>query len=187
MVPGYRLISWKEFDPFFTTKKVGSGTGLGLSVCHGIITKHDGTLSAESIEGSGTTFIIELPAASKEEIAVAEVPRITRKVSERSGEKKSILVVDDEVVIRDILQRILSEQEFEVDAAESGSEGLEKMEKREYDTYLLDIKMPGIDGKDLFEAISRNSPHLASRVIFITAIQLPSQHRIFLNLPDALT
>jgi PAS domain S-box-containing protein len=169
------------FDPFFTTKDVGSGTGLGLSVCHGIITKHGGKLSAESIEGSGATFIIALPAASEEESKAAEISVISRKAIEKSGVKRSILVVDDEVVIRDILQRILADRGYEVESAESGAEGLEKIEKREYDAYLLDIKMPGVDGKDLFEAINKNSPHLINRVIFITGDTITRSTQDFLE------
>jgi len=183
------------FDPFFTTKDVGSGTGLGLSVCHGIITKHGGTLNAESVEGSGATFIIQLPVASEEEIKAAEIPVVMQKPGEKSAVTRSVLVVDDEAVIRDILQRILSEKGYEVDSAESGAEGLEQMEKREYDIYLLDIKMPGINGKDLYEAINEHSPHLIDRVIFITGDTitrstqdfLDSTSRIYLSKPFDFT
>lgn len=171
----------KIFDPFFTTKAVGSGTGLGLSVCHGIITKHGGTISADSVEGAGATFTIELPAAKEEKMAAAAIPVIPKKAAAGSGRKTGILVVDDEVVIRDILQRILSERGYEVDLAESGAEGLNKMETREYDVYLLDIKMPGIDGRDLFEVVTKNFPYIAGRIIFITGDTITQSTQEFLN------
>ena len=81
---------------------------------------------------------------------------------------KKILVVDDETVIRDILARILSERGYEVDSAASGLEGLQKIENSQYDVYLLDMKMPGIDGKDMYDTISVKYPDLIERVIFIT-------------------
>ena len=156
------------FDPFFTTKDVGQGTGLGLSVCHGIITNHGGRIYAESVMGEGATFIIELPVSKESSIKVISEPAILQKCMHLSVAGKKILVVDDETVIRDILKRILSERGYHVDSAASGLEGLQKIENSQYDVYLLDIKMPGIDGKDMYETIGEKYPHLVKRVIFIT-------------------
>lgn len=169
------------FDPFFTTKAVGVGTGLGLSVCHGIITKHGGTITAESVEGFGATFIIEIPVASMEEINLATAPSSDRSLPGSIGERRHILVVDDEVVIRDILERVLAERNFNVDVAESGEEGLRKMEEQEYDIYLLDIKMPGVDGKDLYENIKNKHPYLVNRIIFITGDTVTRSTQDFLE------
>jgi PAS domain S-box-containing protein len=156
------------FDPFFTTKDVGQGTGLGLSVCHGIVTNHGGRIYAESVVGEGATFIIELPVSKESSVKVVSVPATLQKGVHLSAAGKKILVVDDETVIRDILKRILSERGYNVDSAASGLEGLQKIENSQYDVYLLDIKMPGIDGKDMYETIGEKYPHLVTRVIFIT-------------------
>jgi PAS domain S-box-containing protein len=156
------------FDPFFTTKDVGQGTGLGLSVCHGIITNHGGRIYAESIVGEGATFIIELPISKGSSGKVVAAPAKLQKGIHLSAVGKKILVVDDETVIRDILARILSERGYEIDSAASGLEGLQKIENSQYDVYLLDMKMPGIDGKDMYDTISVKYPDLIERVIFIT-------------------
>ncbi len=156
------------FDPFFTTKEVGQGTGLGLSVCHGIVTKHGGRIYADSVEGQGATFIVELPASrevkSKDQGSSVRLGKGSPKVEV----SKRILVVDDEMVIRDILIRILSEKGYDVESAATGAEGLDKIMNTKYDVYLLDIKMPGVDGRDIYEAISEKFPQLMNRVIFIT-------------------
>lgn len=169
------------FDPFFTTKEVGSGTGLGLSVCHGIITQHRGNIRVESTEGLGATFTIDLPVSGEDGNEDVNIPVILSNPVAKAAGKQSVLVVDDEVVIRDILHRILTANGYEVDLAESGDEGLEKMGKRKYDAYLLDIKMPGIDGRDLYEAINRNSPELINRVIFITGDTITKSTQDFLQ------
>jgi PAS domain S-box-containing protein len=156
------------FDPFFTTKEVGQGTGLGLSVCHGIVTKHGGRIYAESVEGQGAVFIVELPASREGKAKEQGPPIKLGKGSPKVGISKKILVVDDELVIRDILLRILSEKGYNVESAASGTEGLDKIMNTEYDVYLLDIKMPGVDGRDIYEAISEKFPLLLNRVIFIT-------------------
>ena len=161
-----REILDRLFDPFFTTKDVGQGTGLGLSVCHGIITNHGGRIYAESVVGEGATFIIELPVSKDNTGKATSAPAKLQKSNHVSGKK--ILVVDDETVIRDILSRILSERGYRVDSAASGLEGLQRIESSEYDVYLLDIKMPGIDGKDMYETIGSKYPHLEKRVVFIT-------------------
>ncbi|MBN1375587.1 MAG: PAS domain S-box protein [Dehalococcoidia bacterium] len=156
------------FDPFFTTKDVGQGTGLGLSVCHGIITNHGGRIYAESVMGEGATFVIELPVSKASSGRPAGEPAKLQKCINGSAAGKKVLVVDDETVIRDILTRVLSERGYSVDSASSGQEGLQKIESSEYDVYLLDIKMPGIDGGDMYEIIGSRYPHLTARVIFIT-------------------
>jgi DNA-binding response OmpR family regulator len=95
--------------------------------------------------------------------------------------EKRVLVVDDEPVIRDLLTRILSEHRFSVDMASSGAEGMLKIAGSEYDAYLLDMKMPGLDGKDMYQMIRENYPSMASRVIFITGDTISSSMPDFLK------
>ena len=163
-----REILERLFDPFFTTKDVGGGTGLGLSVCHGIVTNHGGRIYAESVVGHGATFVIELPAADGTLTRAPSAPEKLRKETLPAAVGKRILIVDDETVIRDILARILSERGYQVESASSGTEGLEKIESSRYDIYLLDIKMPGVDGMDMYEIIGAKFPNMMDRVIFIT-------------------
>jgi two-component system, NtrC family, sensor kinase len=81
---------------------------------------------------------------------------------------KKILIVDDETVIRDILCRILTERGYRVDTAASGIEGLDKIQSSKYEAYIFDIKMPGVDGMDMYEIIGTRYPDMVDRVMFIT-------------------
>ncbi|MBM3143298.1 MAG: PAS domain S-box protein, partial [Chloroflexi bacterium] len=98
------------FDPFFTTREVGQGTGLGLSLCHGIVAEHNGKMYAESKLGKGATFVVELPVVTE-----AEQPKPSEAVVEEPEKvaKARILVVDDEQVIRDFVKRVLAGEGYE--------------------------------------------------------------------------
>jgi PAS domain S-box-containing protein len=176
-----RHILDRLFDPFFTTRAIGEGTGLGLSVCHGIITNHGGRIYAESVPGEGATFVIELPSASVSEPGTPAAPERLLKGVVASAVGKKVLIVDDENVIRDILSRILSERGYHVETASSGAEGLEKVQDSQYEAYLLDIKMPGVDGKDMYEIIGTKYPAMVSRVIFITGDTITKSTLSFLE------
>lgn len=168
----------KIFDPFFTTKEVGKGTGLGLSICFGIIKEHGGIIGVTSPPGEGARFRIELPVSfngkdsPKEETELAPQPvRPPRRV----------LVVDDEVHIRDILQEYLVEENFQVETASDGFAALELLGRKSFDLVITDIKMPRIDGRLLYEAIRRQSPELARRVIFATGDTLSRETNRFIE------
>jgi PAS domain S-box-containing protein len=159
----------KVFDPFFTTKPVGSGSGLGLSVCHGIITEHGGNICVERTNGKGATFIIDLPAATGDEAVIKEKavaekkrPRRRRKVGE------SILIVEDEPAIRGILTRTLSEDGYQVDTASSGKDALRKLEEGLHNIYIVDLKMPEMSGEQLYKIMKDKYPKSAERIVFIT-------------------
>ncbi|MDD5312485.1 MAG: PAS domain S-box protein [Dehalococcoidia bacterium] len=186
----------KIFDPFFTTKDVGQGTGLGLSVCHGIVSEHEGTIYAENLEEGGAIFTVELPATEKTPQAAIESADRSKLDRRKHISRNRVIVVDDEEIIRDILTRILTEHGYDVDTAASGVEGLHKIEQEKYDIYLLDLKMPGIDGQELYEKILAIGPaDLVRRVIFITGDTitkstmefLESTGRIYFNKPLEFT
>ena len=154
------------FDPFFTTKEVGKGTGLGLSMCYGWVQAHEGTIWAESEFGHGATFYMELPVAeTPEEIASPDENR-----SPITGMR--ILVVDDEPLITDLLAESLRRSGQEVDVAHSGLEGWQAIQANTYDIFLLDLRMPGMNGKELFGRLEEWRPNLAKRVIFLRETRL---------------
>ncbi len=152
----------KIFDPFFTTKDVGRGTGLGLSICYGIVHEHGGTIRAESKPGQGATFTIELPiiappSGQENGVPAAGAPRRLRA-----------LVVDDEPAVSELLARFLAEDGHAVDVATSGDEVINRRDLSKYDVILLDVKMPGIKGTQLFDYIRQLPGNVASRVLFVT-------------------
>lgn len=157
----------KLFDPFFTTKEPGKGTGLGLSVSYGIIKEHGGDIQAFSEEGEGTTFVIELPVLEWETGAGKDkqsaIPR-----SPNTIKGKRILVVEDEEIVVDLIRGILEGADGHVDIARNGQEALEIMDSNAYDLVICDIKMPEINGFDLYNEIKTANPDLARRVVFMT-------------------
>ncbi len=168
----------KIFDPFFTTKEVGKGTGLGLSICFGIVKEHGGSIGVTSPPGAGANFRIELPVSFNGKGPQEEVPE---PETQPVRPPKRILVVDDEVHIRDILQEYLAEENFQVETASDGFAALELLGRKTFDLIITDIKMPRIDGRLLYEAIRRQSPELARRVIFATGDTLSRETNRFIE------
>jgi signal transduction histidine kinase/ActR/RegA family two-component response regulator len=164
----------KIFDPFFTTKAVGKGTGLGLSICHGIIKEHGGTITANSTVGQGTVFSIELPIATGPEI-VAQV----RRSAAPKARPATILVVDDELAIREMIRDALEQHKHVVDVVESGQAALDAIKKKTYDVILSDMKMPEMDGQELFSRISSDHPELVPRIIFTSGDTVSVETRSF--------
>jgi CheY-like chemotaxis protein len=153
------------FNPFFTTRKVGQGTGLGLSLCHGVVTEHKGRIWAESQLGRGATFIVELPIVAEDRQLEMPEPVVqeARKVA-----KAKILVVDDEAVISQFVSQILTDEGHEVEAVDSAEDALEVVKSKKYQIIILDIKMPGMSGIELYRRFRKTSPTLAEGVVFIT-------------------
>ena len=155
----------KIFDPFFTTRKVGQGTGLGLSLCYGIVAEHNGRIYAESKPGKGATFIVELPV-----ITEVKPPEPARPVIGESKKKikARILAVDDEKVVRDVVKRVLSGEGHKVETVDNAADALNRIESHRYNLVLLDIKMPGMNGMELYKRIQKIDKLLARKVVFIT-------------------
>jgi two-component system NtrC family sensor kinase len=160
----------KIFDPFFTTKEVGTGSGLGLPICYGIIAEHKGTIRVESELGKGATFIIELPLAPDgqvepvEKLVVGEGTIIKKKIA--TGK---VLVVDDEPLIRDILRRFLIRAGNTVESVSSGNEALGMLaEGKKYELFLVDVKMPGMSGNEFYSILQQKHPDMVEKVVFIT-------------------
>ncbi len=165
----------KIFDPFFTTREAGQGTGLGLSICYGIVTEHNGRIYAESKYGEGATFVVELPVVTPPQPA----PPPTQKPRKRA--KATILVVDDEQVVRDLVIRALTEQGHRVDAVGSAAEALKRIKRRKYDLLLIDIKLPHRSGMELYRHVQEIDSSLARKVLFITGDVMSLDTRRFLD------
>lgn len=168
----------RVFDPFFTTKKVGEGTGLGLSLSYGIVSQHGGEIRVESEVGKGTLFRVTLPAmrapVPREEPAPAPpVPAATAA--------KKILIVDDEPTIIDLLTEVLQPRGHGVKWASDGRGALEILNRESFDIVISDIKMPGLSGRDLYEAIRNDSRRPALPVAFITGDTVSEETRRFLE------
>jgi len=134
------------FDPFFTTKGV-TFSGLGLSVSYGIINSHRGTITVDSIEGQETTFTIKLPISDK------RPDKIDEEVKLIIGEQRKarILVIEDEEQVLNLLSGILITGGHEVETATNGNQGIEILEKKEFDLVFTDLGMPGMTGWQVAE------------------------------------
>jgi two-component system NtrC family sensor kinase len=171
----------KIFDPFFTTKDVGKGTGLGLSISYGMIKEHGGNIYARSRQGEGAAFVIELPIiASLQDGSVdgrESTPEALR--FENLARGKRILVVDDEKYILDFFVEVFQELPMHVDTADNGLAALRKMKEGDYDLVVTDFRMPQMSGKELFDWIKQNRPHLTNRIIFVTGDTVSDETRTF--------
>lgn len=166
------------FEPFFTTKPPGEGTGLGLAICQGIIQAHGGSISVDSRSGQGTAFRIELPIGAPSGPAEAPPGPAAPAAPARRG---TVLVVDDEAEIGAMLSDVLGADGHTVEVVRDGLEALERLAGRPYDLVITDLRMPGLDGPGLYEAIRARHPALAGRVVFITGDLVSQRTRQFLE------
>jgi len=144
------------FEPFFTTKESGKGTGLGLSTVYGIVKQHGGSITVESAVGRGTRFTILLPR-------VDETPSMLEASSAADDGRRgteTILVVEDDQVVRDLVRQMLKRSGYSVLIAEHADEALEISRHYAGSIHLLltDVVMPAMHGRQLFEAMQRQRP-----------------------------
>ncbi|MFO1069483.1 MAG: PAS domain S-box protein [Geminicoccaceae bacterium] len=152
------------FEPFYTTKPAGIGTGLGLSVCHGIVTAHGGRIDVASEPGRGTSVTIALPTVGKEP-ALAAGPAAEPAAD---GTGRRILVVDDEREIADLVVGVLRRDGHRVEQAADGSDALRRIGGTAFDLLISDLRMPGVDGSSLLRTLRASHPALARTAIVLT-------------------
>lgn len=182
----------RVFDPFFTTREVGQGTGLGLSVCYGIVREHGGHITARNGEAGGAVFTIELPVMA-ESIVSATTPlaAVTAAASARATtpapapvpayamadpepeldslpRKRRALVVDDEESNAALVRRVLASAGYEVESTTLSRRALVMIERTPYDAVIADVKMPELSGQELYGRVCQIRPEMARRFIFIT-------------------
>jgi PAS domain S-box-containing protein len=151
------------FEPFFTTKEVGKGTGLGLATVYGIVKQHQGWIDVQSQLGEGTAFKVYLPCCSQG----AELSEPTPAARDVRGGSETILVVEDETPVRELVSSLLSSYGYRILQAESGLKALEIWRgcKEKVDLVLTDLVMPDrVNGRELAERLWAERPDL--KVIF---------------------
>jgi len=154
----------RVFEPFFSTRPVDKGTGLGLSTAFGIVGEHDGWIECDSRPGAGARFSVYLPAAAPEE----ERPRTGpgSPVAESAG--STLLVVDDEDMVRETARQMLELRGYCVLTAADGEQAIEVIRRcgDAISLILLDQSMPGLSGRDVLQHVRRHAP--GTRVIIFT-------------------
>jgi PAS domain S-box-containing protein len=168
-------IASRIFDPFFTTKPQGVGTGVGLSVCHGVLAAHDGEISLKSAPGQGAVFVVRLPRSQFVGEAVAAEARA------QPWRRGRILVVDDEPDIGQLLADILERDGHSVAHALSGRDALARLSDGAVDLIISDLRMPDMDGPALYRALTSERPELARRMVFVTGDTLAADLTGFLS------
>lgn len=160
----------KIFDPFFTTKRPGGGTGLGLTISLAVIKEHGGRLEVQSSPDSGTTFQVLLPIAVEEPPAAPHSDAAPRMAPAGSDtlRGRSVLIVDDEDSIREIVQEALSARGMQVEGAVSSEEALPLLEGTSFDIVLCDFNLPGLKGGRLFEELQGRLGASTPRFVFMT-------------------
>ncbi len=152
------------FDPFFTTKGPGAGTGLGLASAHGMVIQAGGHITVESELGRGTCFRVYLPDV-RERPSVAANPSDPRSASGRSG---TVLLCEDDAVVRRVIQRVLTAAGLEVVEADCAESALEWLRARDtaFDLLISDIVMPGMNGRELASIVTSERPEI--RILLVS-------------------
>jgi len=157
----------KIFDPFFTLKEIGKGTGLGLSTSHGIIKQHNGSISAKSKPGLGTSFTIELPLVAPPE-----------KIEEREDEKNEILfgrgqrilIIDDELPTLQAITSLVRSLGYEPVPMERPYVALRDYDRISPELVLIDRSMPDMDGTTWINEVKRTDPH--AKIIVLSGYEM---------------
>jgi PAS domain S-box-containing protein len=164
------------FEPFLTTKTVGAGTGVGLSLSHGIVTAHEGTLTLQDAPEGGARFVITLPLDPAVRPQAAATPQAETRV-----EPCSILIIEDEPDLAELFSRTLKRVGHHTVVVHSGHEALATLAEHDYDVILSDLHIPDLNGPDLYRELQVSYPDLLERIAFITGDALGEGAHQFLS------
>ena len=198
-----QAIQARVFDPFFTTKPAGVGTGLGLSIVLGIVGEHGGKLHFTSNPGQGTVFSIEFPATATFDMpspaigvglpARARVQQppapeflepVDAGVTLGPWAGTRVLVLEDEPTVARLVADVLEDEGLRVDVLLDAREALDRAAHQQYALVICDMKMPGLDGEDFYQALARAKNPLRDRFLFVTGDVLAAHTRDFLRRND---
>jgi signal transduction histidine kinase len=169
----------RVFEPFFTTKEAGEGTGLGLSISYGIVKEHGGSITVGNAPSGGALVEIVLPVRTSSAGAGSD-----ERLPATESTPVRVLVADDEESIRAVLSRMLTDEGHQVIAVEDGAQALAVLSRENFDLVITDLKMPEINGQELYAEIKASDAAMARRVIFITGDTLNPETRAFIDSVD---
>jgi CheY-like chemotaxis protein len=162
------------FEPFYTTKEVGQGSGLGLATVYGIVKQHNGYIEVKSVVNEGTEFKIYFP--------ITEQPTAKSKTLSTDNSLKgteTILIAEDEQIVRELIESILTTNGYTVITAENGAEAIKKFDSNlpEVDMVILDVMMPKMSGKEVLDTLHKKKPDLPA--LFASGYSMNQIHTNF--------
>jgi len=154
----------QAFEPFYTTKEKGKGTGLGLSTVYGIVKQHSGHIRVFSVENEGTVFKLYFPSVEK---GIQKVSKVY-PLQQQTGGHETVLVVEDEDMVRDLVCSILKRFGYNILDAQDANHCMDILNKYDGPIHLLvtDVVMPGMNGKELYIKLSKQYPDM--KVLFMS-------------------
>ena len=167
----------KVMETFFSTKQAELNLGIGLSICKRIVDMHKGRIKISSRPEKGTKFTVQIPLAAKKPTTLL----FKQPASMKEKKIKDIFIIDDEKVILSVMKEMLENYGYRVDTTTSPIKGIQMIKEKIYDIVFLDIKMPEMDGRDVYYNIVKDVPNNVKKVVFFTGDTVSADIQRFLS------